>query len=65
MKAEVNTLAANFYQMGGRKFMGDLDFSKSTHPEEYGVWNQALVAFAFIKKEDWFLTFQVRNKLKF
>jgi len=58
LKKEVNTLAANFYQMAGRKFMSELDFSASTHPEEYGLWNQALVAFALIKKDDWFLKFQ-------
>ncbi len=65
MKVEVNTLAANFYQMAGRKFMPDLDFSKSTHPEEYGCWNKSCVAFAFIKKDDWFLQFQVSNRLNF
>lgn len=64
MKKEVNTLAASIYQMAGRKFMPDLDFSKSTHPEEYGNWNIACVAFAFIKKDEWFLQFQVSNRIK-
>ena len=63
MKNEVNTLAANFYQMAGRKFMGDLDFEKSTHPEEFGCWNKACVAFAFVKKDEWFLQFQVSNSI--
>ena len=63
MKSEINTLSANFYKMAGRKFMPDFDFSASTHPEEYGLWNQALVAFAFIKKDEWFLQFQVSNSI--
>ena len=61
MKCEINTLAANFYKMSGREFLPDLDFSKSVHPEEYGNWNKALVAFAFIQKDEWFLQFQVRS----
>lgn len=65
LKKEVNTLAANFYQMAGRKFMSELDFSKSSHPEEYGNWNKACVAFAFIKKDEWFLRFQVTSRSMF
>lgn len=59
VKNEVNRLAALFYQMSGRRFMPDHDFSASTHPEEYGLWNKACVAFAVIKKDNWYLKFQV------
>lgn len=59
MRMEINALAATFYQMSGRIFMPDFDFSKATHPEETGCWNKACVAFAHIQKDKWFLQFQV------
>lgn len=60
LKAEVNHLAALFYQMNGRVFMPDYDFSEANHGEEKGCWNKACVAFAVLRKDNWFLQFQVK-----
>lgn len=59
MSRNINHLAALFYQSNGRIFAPDIDFQNSTHPEERGCWNKACIAFAFIEKDDWFLTHQV------
>ena len=56
---EINRLAALFYQMQGSKFMPEMKFRESAHPDEYRCWNQAVVAFSYIKKDDWYLKFQV------
>lgn len=63
LKAEINHLAALFYQMSGRVYIEDFDFSESSHPEEFGAWNQALTAYAVIQKDEWFLKFQVQHRI--
>ncbi len=58
LEKKINRLAATFYQMNGRKFLPDLDFRNSSHPEEYGCWNRALVSYAWHNEDDWYLQFQ-------
>lgn len=59
LKAELNTLAALFYQSDGRMFFAELDFSSSQHGEEVGCWNKACIAYSVINSDSWFLQFQV------
>lgn len=58
-KAEVNRLAALFYKAQGYKSYEGFDFSESQHPSEKALWNQALIAFAFIKNDFDLLDYQV------
>ena len=58
LSAEINALAAMFYEMSGREFLPELDFKNSTHPEEFGCWNKAIVAFAYINKDNDLLKYQ-------
>lgn len=58
-RMEVNALAALLYQMNGYMHMEDYDFSSATHPREKLSWNQALVAFSVVKKDSWYLQFQI------
>jgi len=58
--SEINRLAATFYQMNGRKFMPDHEFSASTHPEEVDCWNKAIIAFAYINKDNDLIKYQVK-----
>lgn len=59
MKIQVNGLAQLFYKMQGKVVEDMYDFSKATHPEEYGLWNQALVAYAYINNDSELLKHQV------
>ena len=56
----INTLAALFYQANGRIFDSGINFRKSKHPEEYGCWNMAVIAFSFINNDPTLLRHQVR-----
>jgi len=55
----INHLAALFYQSQGRKFDPEIDFKNSTHPEEKGCWNKAIIAHAFINDDNDLLKYQV------
>ena len=59
LRLSINNLAALFYQSNGRIYDPDINFSGSSHPEEVGCWNKALVAYAHIQEDDWYLQFQV------
>ena len=61
MKMKLNALAANFYKMMGKDAGDGFDFSESTHPEEFGCWNMAVVAYAFVEEDDSYLAYQVHN----
>jgi hypothetical protein len=63
MKAKINGLASNFYLMEGKNAGANFDFSASTHPEEYACWNKAIVAFAYINKDNGILKYQTQNKI--
>lgn len=59
MSRKVNTLAALFYQSQNRVFSPKLDFKNSSHPEETGCWNKAIIAYSFINEDSDFLKYQV------
>jgi len=59
MSDRLNTLAALFYQSNGRIFDPKIDFKNSKHPEEYGCWNKAIIAYSFINKDPALLKHQV------
>lgn len=59
LKAELNMLAALFYQSDGRVLLPELDFSSSLHAEESGCWNKACIAYSVINNDNWYLQFQV------
>ena len=46
----INRLAAEFYSNFGYKFLPDMDFFGSTHPQERGVFIQACQSFYLINK---------------
>ena len=58
-RMQINALAALFYQSDGRVFAPDIDFRNSTHPEEVGCWNKAIIAHSFINKDYDLLKYQV------
>ena len=62
-KMEINQLASSFYIMMGKSAGDNFDFSASTHPEEFGCWNMAVVAYAFIRKDNDLLKHQVTNSI--
>ncbi len=59
MERKINTLAALLYQSNGRVFSPDNNFRESNHPEEYGCWNKAIIAYSYINNDSWFLEYQV------
>jgi len=61
MCMKLNALAATFYKMMGKNAGDDFDFSASTHPEEFGCWNMAVVAYSFVEEDEEFLKYQVHN----
>ena len=63
MIEKINALAALFYQMMGKDAGESFDFSKSTHPEEFGCWNMSIVAHAQINRDPGLLKYQVSNKI--
>lgn len=50
-KRELNALAKLFYRMQGYQADDGYDFSAAHHPSERGCWNQAVIAWVFLKKE--------------
>jgi len=58
-RKRINHLAALFYQSQGREFDPEIDFKNSTHPEERGCWNKAVIAHAFINDDNDLLEHQV------
>jgi|GEM_PF-4885731 len=62
LEKRINTLAALFYQSNGRVFSPELDFKNSSHPEEYGCWNKAVIAHSFINSDTELLEHQVLTK---
>ena len=59
MERKINTLAALFYQSNGREFLPKHNFREANHPEEYGCWNKAVIAYSFINNDPEFLEHQV------
>jgi hypothetical protein len=59
LSKKINTLAALLYQSNGREFRPDIDFQESSHPEEYGCWNKAVIAYSFINEDPSLLKHQV------
>jgi len=51
MKIKINQLATMFYQMNGYTSPKGFDFQRATHPHEKGCWNQAVVAWSFLKED--------------
>jgi hypothetical protein len=59
MDGQLRKLAALFYQSDGRIYDPMMDFKNSTHGEERGCWNKAVIAYAFINKDADLLKYQV------
>lgn len=58
-KRKINALALLFYQMSGCHVDSGYDFSAAHHPAEAGCWNQAIVAWAMLKKDSGMLKHQI------
>lgn len=59
IKRKINSLAKLFYDSMGYEVKEGYDFSGATHPQEKGLWNQALIAWCFIKQETELLKYQL------
>lgn len=58
-KKEINALANLFYRMHGYQESNDFDFSKSTHPQEKGMFELAKAS-----KQFWKFRFNAKKKDK-
>jgi len=47
-----NALARSFYAAMGKVVADDYKFYEATHPEEYGCWIQAVIAYDHIEGTD-------------
>ncbi|MBL4664290.1 MAG: hypothetical protein JKY22_12235 [Flavobacteriaceae bacterium] len=61
---KINVLAALFYQSQNRVFNPKIDFKNSSHPEEIGCWNKAIIAHSFINEDTGLLKHQVLTAIK-
>lgn len=59
VKFKINALAKMFYSMQGYNVEDGYDFSVARHPQEQGLWNQAIVAWAVLKEDNSILEHQV------
>ena len=62
LKLSINALAATYYRMHGKNAGAGFDFSKSSHPEEYRMWNMAVIAYAHVNNDSGLLAYQVDSK---
>ena len=62
MEKQIRHLAALFYQSDCRKFLPDLDFKNSCHPEEIGCWNKAIIAYSVLNNDEGLLNHQAKPR---